>query len=87
MGGDILAGSVIEKINEIPNLKKNTSIAFTGTYSKKYFLGNRPENLSEGGWKSVFDKNDLKVIKTVTLPTIWTFDQPVDTPYIFTKFN
>ena len=43
--------------------------------------------MSGGGWKSIIDKNDLKVIKTITLPTVWTFDQPVDTPYIFTKFN
>lgn len=87
MGGDIFASSIIEKINEIPYLKKNTGITFTGTYSKKYFSGNVSTNMSEGGWRSIIDKNDLKIIKTITLPTVWTFDQPVDTPYIFTKFN
>jgi len=87
MGGDIFASSIIEKINEIPYLKKNTGMTFTGTYSKKYFSGDVSTNMSEGGWRSIIDKNDLKIIKTITLPTIWTFDQPVDTPYIFTKFN
>jgi len=24
------------------------------------------------------------VIKTITLPTRWTVDQPIDTPYVFT---
>jgi len=86
MGGDILARSIIEKIHTIPNLK-NIGMTFAGTYSKKYFPGTLSENMSEGGWKSVFDKNNLKVIKTVILPTVWTFDQPIDTPYIFTKFN
>jgi hypothetical protein len=87
MGGDIWASSIIEKLNTIPNLKKNIGITFAGTYSKKYFSGTRSESMSDGGWKSIIDKNDLKVIKTITLPTVWTFDQPIDTPYIFTKFN
>ena len=87
MGGDIFASSIIEKINKIPYLKKNTGITFTGTYSKKYFSGNVSTNMSEGGWRSIIDKNDLKIVKTIILPTVWTFDQPVDTPYIFTKFN
>jgi len=30
---------------------------------------------------------DLNIMKTVTLPTYWTSDQPVDTPFIFTKLN
>ena len=87
MGGDILASNIIEKLFKIPNLNKNFGMTFAGTYSKKYFPGTLSEDMSEGGWKSIIDKNDLKVIKTLTLPTVWTFDQPIDTPYIFTKFN
>ena len=87
MGGDILASSIIEKLITNTNLKKNIGMTFAGTYSKKYFPGTMSENMSEGGWKSIIDKNDLKVIKTITLPTVWTFDQPIDTPYIFTKFS
>lgn len=87
MGGDILASSIMEKLDEIPNLKQNTGMTFAGTYSKKYFPGTEANNISEGGWKTVIDKNNLKVIQTVILPSVWTFDQPIDTPYIFTKFN
>ncbi len=87
MGGDILASSIIEKLNTIPNLKKNIGMTFAGTYSKKYFPGTPSESMFEGGWKSIIDKNNLKVIKTIILPTVWTFDQPIDTPYIYTKFN
>jgi hypothetical protein len=81
MGGDILATNIIEKISKT-NLKKNTCIVFAGTHSKRQLSGNQ----SEGGWSSLIDKHGLKVIKTVSLPTIWTFDQLVDTPYIYTKF-
>ena len=87
MGGDVLASSIIEKIDTIPNLRKNTGMTFAGTYSKKYFPGTLSENMSEGGWKPIIDKYNMKVIKTIILPTVWTFDQPIDTPYIFTEFN
>lgn len=82
MGGDILATDIIEKITGI-KIKKNTCIVFAGTDSKRPLSGNQ----SEGGWSSLIDKHDLKVIRTVSLPTIWTFDQIVDTPYIYTEFN
>lgn len=82
MGGDVLATNIIEKISTI-DLKKNTCIVFAGTNSKRHLSGNE----SEGGWSSLIDKHGLKVIETVTLPTIWTFDQLVDTPYIYTKFT
>lgn len=87
MGGDILASNIIEKLVSNTDLKKNIGMTFAGTYSKKYFPGIQSENMSEGGWKSIIDKNNLKVAKTIILPTVWTFDQPIDTPYIFTKFN
>lgn len=81
MGGDVLATNIIEKISTT-DLKKNTCIVFAGTHSKRQLS----ENQSDGGWSSLIDKHHLKVIKTVTLPTIWTFDQLIDTPYIYTKF-
>lgn len=87
MGGDILANSIMEKLDEIPNIKKNTGMTFAGTYSKKYFPGTKAKNMAQGGWKAVIDKNNLEVLRTITLPTVWTFDQPIDTPYIFTKFH
>ena len=82
MGGDVLATNIIEKISST-SLKKNTCIVFAGTHSKRQLSNNQ----SEGGWSSLIDKHGLKVIKTVTLPTIWTFDQLVDTPYIYTEFT
>ncbi|MCV0411519.1 hypothetical protein [Nitrosarchaeum sp.] len=82
MGGDVLAKNIIDKISTT-NLKKNTCIVFAGTHSKRQLSGNQ----SIGGWSSLIDSHRLQVIKTVLLPTIWTFDQMSDTPYIYTKFN
>jgi len=83
MGGDILATGVIEKINSINDLKKNTGMVFAGTHSKRQLSG----NISDGGWSELINKNNLNVIDEISLPTVWTFDQLVETPYIFTKFN
>lgn len=83
MGGDVLATSIIDKINSIANLKNNTGIVFAGTDTKRQLSG----NLGNGGWSSLIEKHNLKVIDTVSLPTIWTFDQDVETPYIYTEFK
>ena len=83
MGGDILATNIIDKINSIPNLKNKTGIVFAGTNSKRHLSS----NLTNGGWSNLIEKHDLKVVDTVSLPTVWTVDQLVDTPYIYTEFN
>lgn len=83
MGGDVLASGIIEKIKSINNLKENTGIVFAGTNSKRQLSGNLPD----GGWNSLINRFQLDVKETVSLPTIWTFDQDMETPYIFTKFK
>ena len=83
MGGDILAANIIAKINSILDLRDKTCIVFAGTNSKRNLSG----NLANGGWSDLIKRYDLKVVDTVSLPTVWTFDQQDNTPYIYTKFN
>ena len=83
MGGDVLATSIIEKINSNSDLKDDTGIVFAGTHIKRQLSG----NLENGGWSSLIKKHNLKIIDTVSLPTIWTFDQTIETPYVYTEFN
>ena len=83
MGGDILASSIIDKIKSIPNLVNNTGFVFAGTHSKRHLSG----NLKEGGWSALIKEHNLNVTDTVSLPTVWTFDQTIETPYIYTKFS
>ncbi|MHA7647270.1 hypothetical protein [Nitrosopumilus sp. S4] len=83
MGGDILATGVIEKIKSLPSISKNTGMVFAGTNSKRQLSNNQ----NHGGWNEVIIHNNLNLIDTVLLPTVWTFDQESETPYIFTKFK
>jgi len=81
MGGTALASGVLEKINSISTLKKNTGWVFTGTNSQKY----QPDPKNMAGWGTLIEKNNLKSIQTISLPTIWTFHEPEETPYIFAQ--
>ncbi len=80
MGGIALASGVLEKIDSITNLK-NIGWVFAGTYSQKY----QPDPKNEAGWGTFIEKNNLKPIQTLSLPTVWTFHEPEETPYIFTQ--
>ena len=83
MGGDVLATSIIEKIHSFENIKNKTGIVFAGSHSKRKLSGNQ----KSGGWSVLIDDHQLKEVMTISLPTVWTFDQEIDTPYIFTEFN
>ncbi len=80
MGGAALACGVLDNIQSNP-AKKNTGMVFPGTLSKKY----SSDPMSEAGWGTLIHKNNLQVVDTIILPTMWTFKEPVDTPYIFTE--
>ena len=79
--GEMLANSVISRILSMPDLKVNPFFVFTGSH----MMRKDSRDKSKWGWGQVIDHYDLEIVKTVTLPTYWTFDQQVDTPFIFTR--
>ena len=79
--GEMLANSVIPSIRAIPNLKKEPIFVFTGSH----IMRKDSRDKSMWGWGKLLERYNLEVIKTVTLPTYWTLDQPIDTPFIFTR--
>ena len=79
--GEMLANNVIPRITSIQNLKTNPIFVFTGSH----IMRKDSRDKSKWGWGKVMERYNLEVIKTVTLPTYWTVDQPVDTPFIFTR--
>ena len=81
MGGTSLASAVLGQINPVPDLQKNSGWVFAGTVSKKYAADPR----GEFGWGTLLEENGLKSVRTVMLPTAWTFDQLDDTSYVFAQ--
>lgn len=76
--GEMLANSVLEKILS-SELKMTTGFVLMGSHVKRKFA----RNDSQWGWGEVISRFGLDVKKVITLPTHWTAEQPVDTPYIF----
>jgi len=81
MGGEMLATSILSNLDS--ELKQKTCMVLTGSYSEKYSLNDR----KDGGWSSLIEKNNLKVIQTSVLPTVWSFNEAIDTPYTFAEFG
>ena len=81
MGGEMLATSILTHLDS--ELKQKTCMVLTGSYSEKYSLNDR----KDGGWRSLIEKNNLKVIQTAVLPTVWSFNEAIDTPYTFAEFG
>ena len=81
MEGTALAKGMLQKINSIPYLENNSGWVFAGTFSQKY----APDPKNVAGWGTVIEKNNLKPIRTICLPTAWTFNESDPTPYIFAQ--
>ena len=81
MGGEMLATSILTNLDS--ELKQKPCMVLTGSYSEKYSLNDR----KDGGWSSLIEKNNLKVIQTAVLPTVWSFNEAIDTPYTFAEFS
>jgi len=79
--GEMLANNVIPRIQTIQNLKESPICVFTGSH----IMRKESRDKSLWGWGKLLDNYNLEVIKTVTLPTYWTLDQQIDTPFIFTR--
>ena len=79
--GEMLANSVISRIKSIPDLEISPVFVFTGSHAMR----KNSRDKSKGGWGRVIDHFKLDVVDTITLPTYWTLDQPIDTPFIFTR--
>ena len=79
--GEMMVNNVISKIIAIPDFKMNPIFVFTGSH----VMRKDSRDKSKWGWGQVIDHYNLEVVKTITLPTYWTLDQPVDTPFIFAR--
>ena len=82
MGGVELASGVLSKVCFVDAIG-NSGWAFAGTISPKYATD--PKN--ESGWGTLLVQNNLKSVKTIFLPTVWTFHEPDETPYVFAQPN
>jgi hypothetical protein len=79
--GEMLANSVIRKVLSVENMKHNAGFNFMGSHVMKSLTRDQ----TGWGWGNIIASFGLKLIGTISLPTLWTTDQLVDTAYVYTR--
>jgi hypothetical protein len=79
--GEMLANSVIRKVLSINEMKHNAGFNFMGSHVMKSLTRDH----TGWGWGNIIASFDLKLIGTISLPTLWTTDQTLDTAYVYTQ--
>jgi hypothetical protein len=81
--GEMLANSVIERVMSIGAMRHSAGFNFMGSHVMKAHTLDK----TGWGWGNVIARYGLELVGTVTLPTLWTTDQAIDTAYVYTKFR
>lgn len=81
--GEMLANSVIGQVKSIKELENHAGFNFMGSHVMKAHTRDR----TGWGWGRVIANHGLELAGTVTLPTLWTADQAVDTAYVYTRLK
>jgi hypothetical protein len=79
--GEMLANSVIQQVLSIDKIKHNAGFNFMGSHVMKPLTRDR----TNWGWGNVIASFGLELICTISLPTLWTTDQVLDTAYVYTR--
>jgi hypothetical protein len=79
--GEMLANSVIQQVLSVEKMKQNAGFNFMGSHVMKSLTRDR----TGWGWGNIIARFGLELIGTITLPTLWTTDQKIDTAYVYTR--
>ena len=86
MGGEMLAEGLLEKIKNGDGSVMSEAVvilAGEGDSSGPAARKRREGAGGLGGWEPIMAKYGLSARRVISLPTVWTFDQDKETPYIF----
>jgi hypothetical protein len=79
--GDILARDVITKTRNLSDAKGTIGFNFMGTHVMREYTADK----TLWGWGNIIEDFELNIVGCVTLPTLWTNDQDLDTAYVFAQ--
>jgi len=79
--GEMLANSVIRQVLSIDKIKHSVGFNFMGSHVMKPLTRDR----TNWGWGNIISSFGLELICTISLPTLWTTDQVLDTAYVYTR--
>ncbi len=79
--GEMLANSVLSQVKSIENISNVAGFNLMGSHTMKPMSRDH----TESGWGGIISSFGLEISCTVTLPTFWTSDHRLDTPYVYTR--
>jgi SAM-dependent methyltransferase len=79
--GEMMANSVISQVRSIENISNFAGFNLMGSHTMKPMSRDH----TGAGWGGTIASFGLEVSYTVTLPTFWTSDHDLDTPYVYTR--
>jgi hypothetical protein len=79
--GEMLANSVIHAVMSLAAIKCHAGFNFMGSHVMKSLSRDK----TGWGWGKIIEEFDLEQVDVMTLPTLWTADQVIDTAYVYTK--
>jgi hypothetical protein len=79
--GDMLAIDVLKGARNLSDTCGTIGFNFMGSHVMREYTADK----TQWGWGNVIEEFGLKVIGCVTLPTLWTNDQDIDTAYVFAE--
>jgi hypothetical protein len=79
--GEMLANSLIPQVLSDERMRGSAGFNFMGSHLMKPLTRDK----TSWGWGSVIARFGLELIGTLTLPTLWTTEQMVDTAYVYTR--
>ncbi len=79
--GDMLAKDVIPKVSKLSNVNGKLGLNLMGAHVMREYTADK----TMWGWGKMINDLELNVVGAVTLPSLWTNDQDVETAYVFAE--
>ncbi|MGB8087512.1 MAG: hypothetical protein WCF07_14590, partial [Nitrososphaeraceae archaeon] len=76
--GEVLAEGVISNLTQYEFSSCNLGYALMGSHTMKQYSRDR----TLYGWGHFIAEHNLKILDCLTLPTMWTNEQSIDTPFV-----
>jgi len=76
--GEVLAEGVISNLTQYEFSSSNLGFALMGSHTMKQYSRDR----TLYGWGHFIAEHNLRILDCLTLPTMWTNDQSIDTPFV-----
>lgn len=77
--GELLAEAVISNLNRQRDTSQKLGFVLMGSHRMKKYA----RDSTGYGWGQFISRHNLHLLDCLTLPTMWTNEQSIDTPFIF----